>query len=266
MTRRRSIRRRSPTGFRSTSTSAASARDSAPDLLALLDQSDARPGPDHERRADRAPVHAGHGDQGRREDVEVEGQRGRAPTTWWSSTAPIPAALFVLFAAPPEKDMDWNDRAWRAPYRFLEPRLPLRHAQRGPRAASRRARGRPQGAAQAAPDHPQDHRGLRQSLALQYLDRGADGVDQRALRRRSRTCRARRWIRSCRSSRCCCGPFAPYLAEEMWEELGRTGPVFRQPWPAFDRGTRQGRRRRDRGAGERQTARPIVGAVRTPRR
>jgi leucyl-tRNA synthetase len=29
-------------------------------------------------------------------------------------------------------------------------------------------------------------------------------------------------------------PFAPYLAEEMWEELGRTGPVFRQPWPAYD--------------------------------
>ena len=30
------------------------------------------------------------------------------------------------------------------------------------------------------------------------------------------------------------GPFAPYLAEEMWEELGRTGPVFKQPWPAYD--------------------------------
>ena len=29
-------------------------------------------------------------------------------------------------------------------------------------------------------------------------------------------------------------PFAPYLAEEMWEELGRTGPVFSKPWPAYD--------------------------------
>jgi leucyl-tRNA synthetase len=29
-------------------------------------------------------------------------------------------------------------------------------------------------------------------------------------------------------------PFAPYLAQEMWEELGREGPVFRQCWPAFD--------------------------------
>jgi leucyl-tRNA synthetase len=30
------------------------------------------------------------------------------------------------------------------------------------------------------------------------------------------------------------GPFAPYLAQELWDELGRSGPVFRQPWPAYD--------------------------------
>jgi leucyl-tRNA synthetase len=29
-------------------------------------------------------------------------------------------------------------------------------------------------------------------------------------------------------------PFAPYLAQELWEEQGGTGPVFRQPWPDFD--------------------------------
>jgi len=29
-------------------------------------------------------------------------------------------------------------------------------------------------------------------------------------------------------------PFAPYMAEELWEEQCRTGPVFAQPWPAYD--------------------------------
>jgi len=29
-------------------------------------------------------------------------------------------------------------------------------------------------------------------------------------------------------------PFVPYLAEELWEELGRQGPVFQQPWPDYD--------------------------------
>ena len=52
------------------------ARHPAPRLLALLDQGDARPRPRHLRRAGDAPLPAGHGPQGRRGDVEVEGQHG----------------------------------------------------------------------------------------------------------------------------------------------------------------------------------------------
>jgi leucyl-tRNA synthetase len=29
-------------------------------------------------------------------------------------------------------------------------------------------------------------------------------------------------------------PFAPYMTQEVWELMGRTGPVFRQPWPEYD--------------------------------
>jgi leucyl-tRNA synthetase len=29
-------------------------------------------------------------------------------------------------------------------------------------------------------------------------------------------------------------PFAPFIADELWEQLGRTGPAFRQPWPSWD--------------------------------
>ncbi len=29
-------------------------------------------------------------------------------------------------------------------------------------------------------------------------------------------------------------PFAPYRSQEIWEEIGKEGPVFRQSWPAFD--------------------------------
>ena len=29
-------------------------------------------------------------------------------------------------------------------------------------------------------------------------------------------------------------PFAPYTCEELWEELGLQGPIFRQPWPVAD--------------------------------
>jgi leucyl-tRNA synthetase len=29
-------------------------------------------------------------------------------------------------------------------------------------------------------------------------------------------------------------PFAPHVAEELWEKFGRTGSVFDGGWPAFD--------------------------------
>src|SRR5205085_5197638 len=29
-------------------------------------------------------------------------------------------------------------------------------------------------------------------------------------------------------------PFAPHVAEELWERLGRTGSIFDGGWPAFD--------------------------------
>jgi leucyl-tRNA synthetase len=29
-------------------------------------------------------------------------------------------------------------------------------------------------------------------------------------------------------------PFAPYLAAELWNEIGGTGSLLRQPWPGFD--------------------------------
>jgi leucyl-tRNA synthetase len=29
-------------------------------------------------------------------------------------------------------------------------------------------------------------------------------------------------------------PFAPYLSQEIWEELGKQGPVFRECWPSYD--------------------------------
>ena len=89
--------------------------------------------------------------------------------------------LFALFAAPPEKDMDWHDPASKASYRFLA--RVYRFVTRNVDAPTpeRRSASRPQGPAQAAPDDAQSHRGLRYALALQHLHRRADGADERLL-------------------------------------------------------------------------------------
>ncbi len=50
-------------------------------------------------------------------------------------------------------------------------------------------------------------------------------------------------------------PFAPYLAAELWETLGNEGAVLRQPWPAYDEALAHERRDRDSRAGQRQAAR-----------
>ena len=38
----------------------------------------------------------------------------------------------------------------------------------------------------------------------------------------------------CRTVTLLLAPFAPYTAQELWSDLGNTGPAFRQPWPNFD--------------------------------
>ena len=52
-------------------------------------------------------------------------------------------------------------------------------------------------------------------------------VAARAASARRTAPRSSRWCSSCR-------PFAPHIAEELWEQLGHTGSMFDAGWPAFD--------------------------------
>ncbi|HML15752.1 MAG TPA: leucine--tRNA ligase [Bryobacteraceae bacterium] len=161
--------------------------------------------------------------------------------------------LFELFAAPPEKDMDWTDAGAEGAYRFLAKvfRFVTRNANREAGA----------GDASAAP-------GSAPSSARSSAPGSAPSSDRRALRKLHQTIRKitddfnQRWHfntsiaalmefintlhqEEASLSRAALdqilpplvlllGPFAPYVAEEMWEQIGRKGPVFRQAWPAFD--------------------------------
>ena len=129
--------------------------------------------------------------------------------------------LFVLFAAPPEKDMPWIESSVGGQRRFLERvwRFVTRNLDRDDGAGD--AGGRPARAAQTAPDHSQGHRGFQQSLALQHVDRGADGIAQHAVRRRSQAVARRRWIRFCPTLVLLLGPFAPYHGGRT---VGAAGP------------------------------------------
>jgi leucyl-tRNA synthetase len=143
------------------------------------------------------------------------------------------ARLFALFAAPPEKDVDWLDAGVEGQSRFL---------------------------------------GRVYRFATRNVDRIADGPptegDKKALRKLHQTIHKvtsdfeTRWhfntsiasimelvnelyalepelsgaaLREILENlTLMLAPFAPYMAQELWEEQGRDGPVFRHPWPVFD--------------------------------
>ena len=61
-------------------------------------------------------------------------------------------------------------------------------------------------------------------------------------------------------------PFAPHLAEELWQLLGHERTLAYEPWPAADPEWLRGRHDRSAGASERQAARQNLSARRRGRR
>lgn len=141
--------------------------------------------------------------------------------------------LYTLFAAPPEKDMDWSESSVEGQYRFL---------------------------------------GRLYRFITRNIDRGNESevsaADRQALRKLHQTMKKitndfdSRWhfntsiaalmelvnelysLEAKLSSKCMwdvsekltlmLAPFAPYTAQDLWQILGKDGPVFREMWPSYD--------------------------------
>ena len=144
--------------------------------------------------------------------------------------------LFELFAAPPEKDMDWTDSGAEGAYRFIGRvfRFVTRNAER--RAAEA-----------TGPVTDGDKRVLRK--LHQVIRKVTEDFDTRwhfntSIASMMELVNEIYAVESdltpgvltqlLDSLVLLFGPFAPYVAQEMWETLGHQGPVFRQAWPAFD--------------------------------
>ena len=138
------------------------------------------------------------------------------------------------------------------------PRLSLRDAQcraRRERSAVRRRRCGQAHTAQTAQDHQEDHRGFRNPLALQHIHCRCDGAGERAVRGRGATIRGSAG-RVLEKLTLLLGPFAPYLAEELWEEIGHRGRCFGKRGQHTMRNWRKEDHARSCGASERKVARP----------
>src|SRR5271170_2278321 len=145
--------------------------------------------------------------------------------------------VFELFAVPPEKEMDWTSAGAEGAYRFLGRvyRFVTRNAEK--------VAGVEAGPATT----PADHKVLRklhqtiQKITEDFESRWHFNTSIAAIMELMNEAypveaalSAPVMAQLLEKLTLILEPFAPYVAEEMWEELGRTGPVFRQAWPAFD--------------------------------
>ena len=139
--------------------------------------------------------------------------------------------LFELFAAPPEKEMDWTDAGANGAYKFL----------------ARVYRFVTRNVGQASGSGEADRTVLRK--LHQTLKRITDDFESRwhfntsvaalmellnVVEEHEKQISGRAMAEVLEKITLMLEPFAPYLAEELWEEQGRKGPLFYQPWPAYD--------------------------------
>jgi leucyl-tRNA synthetase len=153
------------------------------------------------------------------------------------------ARLYCLFAAPPDRDLDWQDSGIEGIQRFLGRvyRFVVRHGY-------------------------VDHGNTRQSADLTPAARAIQRKLHQTIKRVSDDFQGRWHFNTCiaaimelvnalygaeeaiaqgavptpflaevqRTLVLLLAPFAPYLAHELWEMLGEQGSLLRAPWPKYD--------------------------------
>jgi leucyl-tRNA synthetase len=143
------------------------------------------------------------------------------------------ARLYSLFAAPPDRDLDWQEDGVSGIQRFLGRlyRFVTRHAHR-------------KGAGEPSEADRQALRKLHQTIGKITTDFDSrwhfntsiaslmELVNELYALEAGLSDAAIREI--CTSLTLLLAPFAPYTAQDLWAELGNEGAVFRQPWPAFN--------------------------------
>ncbi len=141
--------------------------------------------------------------------------------------------VFELFAAPPERDLEWTDagaegclRFLSRVFRFITRNLDVDSAAE-PTAADRKIQRKLHQTLRKVTDDFETRWHFNTSIAAMMelvneayaLEQELSGPVRRDLLEKLTLMLA---------------PFAPYMTQEIWELMGKSGPVFRQQWPEHD--------------------------------
>jgi len=157
------------------------------------------------------------------------------------------ARLFSLFAAPPEKDLEWNDEGVEGAYRFLGRVWRLVHelSERcSPESSQLRKPQAPPSSVTVAlrrlthktikkvtDDIEQEFQFNTAIAALMEFVNGLYKVDAKKMRANAELSAIREAIEALVLM---LTPFAPHIAEELWAATGHAESLARHPWPRYE--------------------------------
>jgi len=152
--------------------------------------------------------------------------------------------LFCLFAAPPEKDLDWNEQGIEGCYRFLNrlwrianKYIPSIHSLKGlpteaPLSAeAKKLRVKTHQTIKRVSSDIEDRMHLNTALSaimelvneLYKFDLSGE-INTNSLKVIKETIEAMALLLS---------PFAPHICEELWQRMGNPNKITFAPWPAY---------------------------------
>jgi leucyl-tRNA synthetase len=157
------------------------------------------------------------------------------------------ARLFSLFAAPPEKDLDWNDRGVEGASRFLNRVWRFVQAHRHELAAPAAPPAELSSAGHAfrrtihetirrvTEDIEKDFHFNTGISAIMELVNALHDFDRASLDATGLAERRALLREAVETTLLLLAPVSPHLAEELWAVLGHTESLFAEPWPRADR-------------------------------
>jgi leucyl-tRNA synthetase len=144
------------------------------------------------------------------------------------------ARMFVLFKAPPEKDLEWNEADVEGQSRFLG-------------RVWRLVAGFDLSKAAVTGEMSKEEKNLRRSIhiAIQAITEDLSGAYQfntaiSELMKLSNALTDAKlpespiYAEGIKTLMLLAAPFAPHMAEELWQQAGQSGSVHEQPWPITD--------------------------------
>lgn len=154
------------------------------------------------------------------------------------------ARLFILFAAPPERDLEWNDQAVEGCYRFLnrvwrlvegfvreygaEPHATIDPAVLG--ASEKDLRRLTHNTIKRVTDDAGSR--FNFNTAISAIMELVNGIYQYREKEQGKNIAV--LTEAIDNLVLLLAPFTPHIAEELWQGLGHTDSVHQQKWPEYD--------------------------------